>query len=88
MGYIIDLTVILDDIFRTAAGYASADDAQVAMDRYLGSGRRDKIHRDIRRFVTQTLATGTTVPQRDLVLEKIEELIRHHCGLPSASGYG
>ena len=89
MGYIVDLTVILDDLFRTTAGYASADDARWAMDRHLRSGRRDEIHRDIRRFVTEAFATRTTDSQSDPVLEKIVELIQHYCVFPSsASGNG
>ena len=89
MGYIVDLTVILDDIFKTSAGYVSADDAQWAMDKHLRSqtGRKDKIHRDIRHFVKELFGTRNTVSQRDIVLEKIMELIRHYCGLPS-SRYG
>ena len=86
MGYIVDLTVILDDIFGTTAGYASTDDAQRAMDRHIGSGRKDKIHQDIRRFVTESFATRTTVPQRDLVFEKVVGLIRRYCVSPSSAG--
>jgi hypothetical protein len=86
MGYIVDLIVILDDIFKTSAGYVSADDAHRAMDKHLRS-HTGKIHRDIRRSVTKLFATRNTVSQRDIVLEEITKLIRHYCGLPS-SRYG
>jgi len=83
MGYIVDLTVILDDIFRIAAGNVSASDIQSATDRHVRSGCRDRIHRDISSFVTETLAIRFTVPQRDLLLEKIIDLIRTYCVPPS-----
>ena len=79
MGYIVDLTVILDDIFRRGADNVSNNDAQVAMERHIRSGRKDRIHRDIHSFVTETLAIRFNVPQRDLVLEKIVDLIRQYC---------
>ena len=87
MGYIVDLTVILDGIFRLGGGRVSVNEAQTAMDRHLSSGRRDSIHRDINSFVTETFAIRFTVPQRDLVLEKIIDLIRQYCVPPSAGGY-
>ncbi|KAI0285724.1 hypothetical protein BC826DRAFT_1050460 [Russula brevipes] len=65
MGYIIvDLTVILDSVFRVAANNVRADDV--------------RIHRDIRRFVTEAVAIRFAVPQKDLVLEKIIDLIRQY----------
>ena len=79
MGYIVDLTVILDDIFRRGADNVSNNDAQMAMDRHIRSGRRDRIHRDIHSIVTETFAIRFNVPQRDLVLEKIIDLIRQYC---------
>jgi hypothetical protein len=79
MGYIVDLTAILDDIFRTASGNVTGNIVQSAIDRHVDSGRRDRIHRDIHSFVTETFAIRFTVPQRDLVLEKIIDLIWHYC---------
>ena len=87
MGYIVNLTVIMDDIFRTAAGPVSADEAQKALNRHVNSGQRDRIHRDISSFVTYTFAIRFTVPQRDLALEKILDLIRIYCASPSTRGY-
>ena len=85
MGYVIDLTVILDDVFRSTGGNVSTNDAQTAMDGHISSGRRDWIHRDIRKFVTETFAIRSQVP-RDLVLEKIIELIKQYCNFPSDVG--
>ena len=86
MGYIVDLTVILDDIFRTTGGTVSVNDAQLAMNRHLRSGHRDRIHREIRSFVTEAYAIRFTFPQKDLILEKIIDLIGQYCSPPSAKG--
>jgi hypothetical protein len=83
MGYIVDLTVILDGIFRLGGGHVSVNEAQMAMDRHLSSGCRDSIHRDINSFVTEKFAIRFMVPQRDLVLEKIINLIGQYCVPPS-----
>jgi hypothetical protein len=83
MGYIVDLTVILDGIFRTTHGSVTANDAFTAMDRHIGSGRRDRIHREIYSFVTETFSIRFSEPERDLVLEKIIELIRQYCVSPA-----
>ena len=86
IGYIVDLTVILDDIFRTTSGNVSTNDVQSAMDRHVGSGLRDRIHRDIRNFVQETFAIRFKA-QGDLVLEKIIELIRRYCVPISIGGW-
>ena len=83
MGYIVDLIVILGDIFSTTGGYVSTVDALAAMDRHVEQSWRDVIHQDIRRFVTETFVTSSnTAPQRDLVLEKIVALIQQYCPPP------
>jgi hypothetical protein len=85
MGYIVDLTVILDDILRTIAGSVSVDDVQSALVRHIDSGRRDRIHRDIRRCVINPSAievTEVTVQETDLVLRNIVDLIRQYCDSP------
>lgn len=74
MGYIVDLTKILDDIFRTANGTVSVNDLQSAMSRHVRSGQ-DKIHWDIRGCVTHAFATRFTAPGKDMILEKIIDLI-------------
>jgi hypothetical protein len=88
MGYIVDLTVILDDIFRIAAVDVSVNDIQKAMDRHVTSGRRDRIHGDISNFVAETFESRFTVTKRDLVLENIIGLIRRYCVPPFPSSYG
>lgn len=79
MGYIVDLTVILDQIFRSTAGDVSVHDALSAMDRHTISGCRDRIHRDIRDIVTKAFTIRTMVPRQDVVLEQIINLIRQYC---------
>ncbi len=72
MGYIVDLHVILDDITKTT-------DCNVTdiMNEHVRSGRRDSIHRDIRNCVTETYPDGFA--NRDLVVEKIIDLIKQYC---------
>jgi hypothetical protein len=43
MGYIVSLTVILDDIFRAAGGNVTEDAALKVMGTHIRSGRRDTI---------------------------------------------
>ena len=81
MGYIVNLTVILDEIFKT--GNATERVALKVTNVHIRSGRRDIIHRDIRSFVTEIFAIRFTVPQKDLVLEKIIDMIRQYCAPPS-----
>jgi hypothetical protein len=87
MGYIVDLTVILDGIFRITAGNVSTDDVQIAMDRHVNSGRRDRIHGDIHSSVAEVFESRSTVPERDLTLEKILDLIRKYCVPPLMVGH-
>lgn len=81
MGYIVDLTVILDQLFRSNAGNVSDHDIQSSADRHVSFGRRDMIHQDIRTFVAETFPSGFAFQGqgRDLVLEKIIDLIRQNC---------
>lgn len=90
MGYIVNLIVILDGIFslRAAAGNAMKHTAQKVTADHVRSGRRDSIHWEIRRFVTETFPIRFDIPQdgtpqKDLVLEKIIDLIRQYCSLAS-----
>ena len=82
MGYIVDLTVILNDIFGTAAGNVTENAVLKASGSHVTSGRRDSIHRDIRSFVTEAFAIRFAIPQKDLVLEKTIDLIRQYCAPP------
>ena len=78
MGYIVNLTVILDAIFKTAADNVTDSVAVKVTTSHIISGRRSSIHLDIRSFVTETFAIKSAVPQKDLVLEKIVNLIRQY----------
>jgi hypothetical protein len=82
MCYIVNLTVILDDIFRTTSGSVTGNAALEVMDKHVRSGRRDSIHRDIRSFVAETFSIGSATPEKDLVLENIVSLIRRYCAPP------
>ncbi|KAN0136277.1 hypothetical protein V8E53_005882 [Lactarius tabidus] len=73
VGYIVDLTIILDGIFRMAAGNISPNHAEQVLGRHDKSGRKDAIHRDIRNFIAEVYEIK--VLQKDLVLEKIIDLI-------------
>jgi hypothetical protein len=85
-GYIVDLTVIMDGIFRLAAGNMSSKYALQVLDRHEKSGRRDAIHRDIRSFIAEAFAIKSSVPGKDLVLERIIDLIKQYCVPSSVSG--
>jgi hypothetical protein len=83
IGYIVNLTVILDDIFRTTSGSVTGNAALEVMDNHVRSGRKDSIHRDIRSFVAETFSIRFATPEKDLVLENIVSLIRRYCVPPS-----
>jgi hypothetical protein len=82
MSYIVNLTVLLDGIFKAADGNVTEDAVLMVTDAHVESGRRDSIHRDIRSFVTETSAMWVAVPQKDLVFEKIVDLIKRYCAPP------
>ena len=83
MRYIVNLTVILDDIFRTNSGSVTGTAALEVMNNHVRSGCRDSIHRDIRSFVAETFSTRFATPEKDLVvLENIVNLIRRYCTPP------
>ena len=86
MGYIVDLTVILDGIFRMAAGDMSPNHAQQVFERHARSRHRDSIHQDIRSFLIEAFAMRFSVQQKDLVLEEIIDLIKQFCVPPSGNG--
>lgn len=79
MGYIVDLTIILDSVFRLAAGGMLPNHVEQVLGRHVRSGRRDAIHRDIRSFIQVAAAYEIKVPQKDLVVEKIIDLIKQYC---------
>jgi len=79
MGYVVDLTVIQHELFRTGRDVSSSD-VRGRMD-YHKSGPKIQIHNEIRHFVTA--ATASTYRGNDLILEKIIDLIAKFC--PSGS---
>ena len=83
MGYIVDLTVLLDAIFSTPSGDISPDNVQLVIDKHVSSGNKDKIPRDIQRFVIE--AFRFSVPQKDLILERIIDLIQEFCVPPTGT---
>ncbi|KAH9014628.1 hypothetical protein EDB85DRAFT_860137 [Lactarius pseudohatsudake] len=86
MGYIVDLTVILDGIFRITTGEISPNHAQQVFERHAKSRHRDAIHREIESFITEAFTVRSSVPQKDLVLEKTIDLIKQFCVPPSGNG--
>ena len=86
VGYVVDLTVIMDGIFRVAAGDMTPEHALKIVKSHERSGRRDAIHRDIRRFIAEAYALRFSMPQKDLVLDNIIDLIKQHCVPTSVSG--
>ena len=76
----------MDGIFRVAAGDMSPESALLILDRHEKSGRRDAIHRDVRSFITEAFSIRHSVPGKDLVLERIIDLIKQHCVPTSVSG--
>jgi hypothetical protein len=83
MGYIVNLTVILDDIFKSTNGSVTGNTVREVMDTHIKSGRRDSIHRDIRNFVAETFSIKFAT-EKDLVLENIISLIRRYCVPPNS----
>jgi hypothetical protein len=78
MTYIVDLTVILHGLFLTTRRVSAAD-VQSAVRDY-GSTSGSQIHEDIRSFVEQTPLTNKG---RDMIMEKIIDLIEQNCELTS-----
>jgi hypothetical protein len=52
MGYIVNLTVIVDDILGTTGGNVTENAAPKVKGTHVRSGRRNSIHQNIRSFVT------------------------------------
>jgi hypothetical protein len=79
MGYIVNLTVILDDILRITGGNVTEIAALKIMRTHVRSGRRDRIHQDIANFVTETFSIRFASLEKDLVLERTIQFIRNYC---------
>jgi hypothetical protein len=82
MGYIVNLTVILDGIFRINAGNVTENAILEITNSHVRSGRRDSIHQEIRSYVTGAFPGRFAGRQQDHVLEKIIGLIREYCATP------
>jgi hypothetical protein len=76
MGYIVDLTVIQHELFRSGRD-VSGSEVRTYMDHHDKSGTRSQIHNDIRGFVLGTAIF--TYRERDLILEKTIDLIAKFC---------
>ena len=79
MGYIVNLTLVLCRVFRSP-GNVSPSEVQSVMNNFAGSSLKTSIHAEIKSFLR-------TVPlfeyhNKDVVMEKIIELIRQYCDLP------
>ncbi|KAF8267147.1 hypothetical protein EI94DRAFT_1731317 [Lactarius quietus] len=79
MAYIVDLTVILYGLFLTSRS-VFATEARSAVQNY-ESCSKAQIHGDIRSFVAQT---PLTYQDKDIMLEKIIDLIKQNCGRTSS----
>ena len=64
MGQFVDLTVIMDGIFRKAAGNVSPRDAQQVLERHVRSVHRDldAVHSNIWSFIAEVLVIGSVPP--------------------------
>ncbi|KAH9057192.1 hypothetical protein EDB87DRAFT_1632991 [Lactarius vividus] len=78
MAYIVDLTVILHGLFVSTRS-VSATDVQSAVRNYAESSPRNRIHDDIRNFVTEIPAVYQTYLKKDTIMEKIIDLIKQNC---------
>ena len=76
MGYIVDLTVILHGLSLSGRDVL-ASKVHEALDYHFRSHLRGQIHQDIRSFVTE--GALFTYRGKDLVIEKIIDLIRQYC---------
>ena len=85
MGYIIDLAVVLDAIFTAFSGDISRENVQLVFEWLVGSGHKDKIHHHIRGFVTEAFVIRGSVPNKDLIIERIIDFIQEFC-VPAVNG--
>lgn len=85
MGYIVDLTVILDGIFRSATGDSTIQNRAESILDDFRARRRSRIHGDIRNIVKETYPLQP-ITEKDIFLEKVGDLIKQNCVPPSVSG--
>ena len=89
MGYIVDLTVVLYDIFTSAAGDTKIKDCKKDCTESIlqdFSRRHSQIHTDIRGFVAGTYELQKTQTEGDVFSKKVVDLIKQNCVPPSVNG--
>ncbi|KAN0136298.1 hypothetical protein V8E53_005903 [Lactarius tabidus] len=79
MGYIVDLTIVLDDIFRAVAGNMVSQNCAESILRRFQTDRRHEIHKSIRHNVKETYSLRLTA-QQDIFLESVDDLIHQSIG--------
>ena len=84
MGYIVDLTVVLSGLFESTVEVSPGGVQSVITD-FVASGRKASVHDEIRDFVRA--APTSTYHGHDLIMEKIIDLIRQFCVLPTSNRY-
>ena len=77
MGYIVNLTVILDTIFRIPCAVISPEDVVLIIDKHANSDHKNKMHSDIRGFVTGAYAYRFSA--EEMILEGIIDYIQQFC---------
>ena len=85
MGYIVDLNVVLSGVFEST-GDVSPGSLQLAIKDLVNSGRKTRIHTEIRNFVAVT--STFTYHGHDLIMERIIDLITQFCVLPPSNCHG
>ena len=83
MGYIVDLTAILCALF-TSPGDVTTNGVQSAVKDFVDSGCKSTIHANISSFI----AAGPALMyfERDVVMEKVIDLIKQFCVPPHGDG--
>jgi hypothetical protein len=81
MGYIVDLTLIMEQLFLVALSFnppraLTEADINLALEFYTTSDAA-QVHRDIRRYANK--ATFAQILQSNRAEEKVEELIKQYC---------
>lgn len=82
MGYIVDLTLILCDVFRSH-GNVSLSGAKSVVNNFAGSGLKTKIHNDISSFIR--VVPRFEYNDNDVVMTKITDLISRNCDPPPSN---
>lgn len=81
MGYIVDLTIVMQSLFWLVQAGNGTNAVRprllkLAVAAYLESGDRARVHEEIKTFVTSS--TAFKIGQKDRVLEKVVQLIHSH----------